>query len=102
MYSYNVYFTAKPGYTDAKVAQRIHAFGKHEIQENLMHSYSLQKFDNKASFKELYDFHFAAHYQKESERKQAFEKMSKDYTKEPHLGVMKMTKTFKVAFSVDL
>ena len=102
MHSYHVYFTPKEGFSPEKVAQLIHHFGEREKTENLMHNYQLVMFDNKASFEELFDYHFVAHYRSEEERTQAFKSLSHDYMKEPHLSLMKMTKEFKVAFSVDL
>lgn len=102
MHSYHVYFTPKDGISDAEVGRIVRAFGENEKNENLLHSYDLVKFDNKANFQELFDFHFAAHYQSEKEREKAFETMSEHYTEEPHLSLMKMTKEFKVAFSTSI
>jgi len=102
MHTYHVFFTPKAGFSDDDVARLIHAFGDSETKENLMLRYDLVKFDNKASFPELFDYHFAAHYRSESERKTALERMSQHYKEEPHLSLMKMSKEFKVAFSVSL
>ena len=102
MHTYHVYFTPKEGFSDDEVARLIRAFGDHETRENLMLRYDLVKFDNKASFPELFDYHFAAHYRSENERNTALDRMSQHYKEEPHLSLMKMSKAFKVAFSFSL
>lgn len=102
MHTYHVYFTPREGFSDEEVAKIIHTFGQHEKDANLMLGYDLTKFENKASFQELFDFHFAAHYKSEKDRTDAMESMSKHYKEEPHLSLMKMTKEFKVAFSASL
>lgn len=101
-FTYHVFFSPKSGFSESEVIGIISQFADNEIKENFMDSYSLIKFDNKASFSELDDYHFSANYKSLEDRQKASKAMSKAYTKEPHLSMMKMTENFKVAFSQEL
>ena len=99
LHSYEVYFDVRAGYSDSDVAEIIRKLGDNEKQVNGMYAYELTKVSDKASFVELYDYCFKAHYTSAESRKDALDAMAPRYTQEPHLSVMKMAGQFKVAFS---
>lgn len=102
MYTYHVYFTTHADVTEPEIQEVFSKFIDSEIRENRMISYGLTKFENKASFPELSDYHFTAHYGSKKDQEAAMAEMSKRYTKEPHLSLMRITKEFRVAFSEEV
>jgi len=82
MYRYHVYFTTYDGVTDSEVEAVLSQFVHSEMKENLMIGYDITKFENKASFPDLSDYHFTAHYRSKEDQEKAMENMAKRYTKE--------------------
>lgn len=77
-------------------------FARFEMKENLMTGYSLTRFENKASFPELSDYHFSAHYASKEDQENAMKDLATRFTKEPHASIMRITKEFRVAFSRNM
>lgn len=99
--TYHVYFTAKEGVTESKLVEQVHKFMDSQLAENLATGYQLLRFDNKATFQELPDYHLMVDYRDEQDRGKAFESMKKFAKSEPHSSLMRMVSDFKVAFSID-
>ena len=102
MYRYHVFFTTNSGVADSEVEAVLSHFVRSEMKENLMIGYGITKFENKASFPNLSDYHFTAHYDSKEDQEKAMEAMAKRFTKEPHASLMRITKEFRVAFSREL
>ena len=99
MFTYHVYFTAKENYSHDEVIVIIDRFAEYEMKENLLESYELFRFTNKAAFPDLLDYHFTANYRSREDQSQAMRNLGPRYKEEPHASLMKMSESFGVAFS---
>ena len=102
MYTYHVYFNIKADVTDADLAAAFSKFVRSETERNRLAAYSLTRFENKASFPDLPDYHFAARYHSKDDQAKAMADMSTRFNQEPHLSLMKITSDFRVAFSREV
>ncbi len=101
MHSYHVYFCPKPEVCVEDLVKQVHSFMRSQISNNYALDYRILCMVDKASFKDLPDFHLIVDYESADTLKQGFEYMSKHFKEEPHKILMTMVSDFRVAFSVD-
>jgi hypothetical protein len=73
-----------------------------EMKHNLMTGYRLLHMKDKASAKDIPDYHFIADYASAEDRAKALQDMATRYREEPHASLMRIVSEFRVAFSDDL
>ena len=101
MASYHVYFSPREGISHEVLVKQVHEFMATQVFKNHAESYRVLRMNNKASFKDLPDYHLIVDYPNEEALQKGFSGMKEHYRDVPHSPLMKMVSDFRVAFSVD-
>ena len=102
IHSYHVYFSLKKEVARTELETVMRSFVAKEMQDNLMVSYRLLHMKDKASAKDIPDYHFIADYASAEDGKKSIEDMATRYREEPHASLMRIVSEFHVAFADDL
>ena len=102
MHSYHVYFSLKESVSRAEMEEVMRVFVSSEVEHNFMSGSRLLHMKDKASAKDILDYHFIADYATLADRDKAIADMATRYREEPHASLMRIVSEFRVAFSDDL